>query len=386
MKILRSIHSLNPAVGGPIESVRQSSASLQSLGHEIEIVTLDPPDAPWLGAYDFKIHAVGPGLGSYGYTSKLTQFLKTTSADYDAVVVHGIWQWNSFGVWRALRGKATPYFVFPHGMLDPWFNRTYPRKRLKKNLYWRWGEFRVLRDAAAVLFTSEEEKLLAGKSFTPYRCNEVVVNYGTASPACDLDSAREKFTNRFPELRGKRVVLFLSRLHEKKGADLLIEAFAQFARDHDDIHLVIAGPASDEIYSGALRQLASERGAAVTFTGMLSGDEKWGAFAAADVFVLPSHQENFGIAVAESLACGTPVLVSDKVNIWREIVHDKAGFADSDDVAGTLRLLTKWFQLPAAQVTEMRVNARRCFDARFEIRNASESLLAVLDRYVSRPH
>src|SRR5204862_6885193 len=137
---------------------------------------------------------------------------------YDAVIVHGIWQYSSFGVWRALRGTSTPYYVFPHGMLDPWFNRAYPLKHLKNLFYCPWAEYRVLRDAAAVLFTSEEERRLARRSFSPYQCKEVVVNYGTAAPA-NLESARNAFFDALPNLRGERFFLFLGRLHEKQGCD-----------------------------------------------------------------------------------------------------------------------------------------------------------------------
>ncbi len=207
----------------------------------------------------------------------------------------------------------------------------------------------MLRDAAAVLFTSEEERRLARESFSPYRCHEQVVNYGTAAPALDLLVARESFLALFPELRNKRLLLFLGRLQEKKGCELLLEAFADILHlDPANLHLVMAGPAANESYLKQLQQLARATGAqsAITFTGMLTGELKWGAFGAADVFVLPSHQENFGIAVVEAMACGTPVLVSNKVNIWREIVGDGAGFADEDDRDGTTRLLQRWLELP----------------------------------------
>ena len=126
---------------------------------------------------------------------------------------------------------ATPYFVFPHGMLDPWFKRTYPLKHLKKLLYWPWAEYRVLRDAAAVLFTSEEERRLARESFWPYRCNEVVVNYGTAAPEIDLASAREDFFGSFPQLRGQAVPAFprsSARKERLRTADRGVRGDAQF--------------------------------------------------------------------------------------------------------------------------------------------------------------
>jgi glycosyltransferase involved in cell wall biosynthesis len=121
----------------------------------------------------------------------------------------------------------------------------------------------------------------------------------------------------------------------------------------------------------------------ITFTGMLTGNLKWGAFAAAEAFVLPSHQENFGIAVVEALACSTPVLISNKVNIWREIVNDDAGFADEDDRDGTTRLIERWIRTPAAERETMRVNARTCFERRFEINRAVDSLLQVLEERVA---
>jgi glycosyltransferase involved in cell wall biosynthesis len=353
----------------------------------VEIVTLDAPDAPWLATSPVKAHALGPARGSYGYASNFANWVRTHRDQFDALLVHGIWQYSSFGVWRGTRDSATPYFVFPHGMLDPWFRKKYPLKHLKKMLYWRWGEYRVLRDAKAVLFTSDEEKRLAQESFVPYRCEERVVSYGTAAPDVDLSAAREHFLERFPHLRGKRILLFLGRLHEKKGCEMLIAAFAAnfcSAENAEAFHLVLAGPASEN-YLGKLKRMAEDlcptgapHSAPITFPGMLSGEMKWGAFSAADAFILPSHQENFGIAVAEALACGTPVLVSNKVNIWREIVQSGAGYADEDNVAGTTRLIERWSQGSPEDRVRLSVNAQKCFQNRFEIEQATDSLLEVL--------
>jgi glycosyltransferase involved in cell wall biosynthesis len=381
VKILRSIHSLNPAIGGPLESIKQSSIALAARGHQVEIVCLDSPDAAWLRDFPVTVHALGQGA-SYGYTPRLVPWLKEREGEFDAVIVHGLWLYNGFAVWQALHETSTPYFVFPHGMLDPWFKRAYPLKHLKKILYWLAIEYRVLRDAAAVLFTSEEEQRLARGSFWPYRCNAVVVNYGTAAPDVDLARAREDFLDAFPSLHGKRLVLFLGRLHQKKGSDLLIESLSTIADPM--IRLVIAGPCADENYLARLRDLAAGTAGRVVFTGMLTGDRKWGAFAAADVFILPSHQENFGIAVAEALACGTPVLISNKVNIWREIEQEQAGFIENDDLPGITRLLARWLTTSEQDRQLMRTNAKKCFAEHFEINRATDSLLSILQKFVGR--
>jgi glycosyltransferase involved in cell wall biosynthesis len=122
----------------------------------------------------------------------------------------------------------------------------------------------------------------------------------------------------------------------------------------------------------------AENVSAVTFTGMLAGIRKWGAFSAADAFILPSHQENFGIAVVEALACGTPVLISNKVNIWREITANEAGYVENDDLAGTARLIERWVAAAPNVRAALKENARACFARNFEIDRATDSLLEVL--------
>jgi glycosyltransferase involved in cell wall biosynthesis len=383
VKILHVIASLDPRGGGPMEGVRQIARASKEWGQQTTVASLDAPGMPFLEGNPFHVVPLGPGSLKYGYSPRLTPWLKAHAHEFDAVIVNGIWQYSSFAVWRALTGSTVPYFVFPHGMLDPFFKQAYPLKHVKKWLYWPWGEYRVLRDARAVLFTCEEEQLLARQSFWLYRCNEVVAGYGTAPPPVARDTAVAAFFSAFPALQGRRLLLFLSRIHEKKGCDMLIEAFAEIAADDPQWHLVMAGPCEETLG----RQLRARAGALgiserITWTGMVSGDVKWGALYSADVFVLPSHQENFGIAVAEALACGTPVLISVKVNIWREIDDDEAGFAAPDTVEGTRQLLRGWRALDANRRDKMRAAARRCFDTRFDIRSVARGLSAKIEELI----
>ena len=386
MRILHSIRTINPAGGGPIEGIKQIWKVLKAGGRETEIVCLDAPDDPWVKECPMRIHALGPVRTKYGYSSKLTPWVAEHRTEYDAVIVNGLWQYSGLGVWRALHGTDTPYFVFTHGMLDPWFKRAYPLKHLKKWLYWPWGDYRVLRDAAAVLFTSQEEMRAASESFWLYRCNGRVVSYGVANPPENGEAAKQVVLDRFSELRGKRVFLFLSRIHEKKGCDLLLRAFAKVAASDESIRLVFAGPDQTGWVSD-LKALGEKLGISdrLLWTGMISGDLKWGMIRLAEVFILPSHQENFGIAVAEALACGTPVLISNKVNIWREIEEDGGGIVENDDLPGTVRLIEKWIALPAQQRAAMREKARRCFQSRFEVAKAADSIVQVVAQYGKTP-
>ena len=386
VKVLHVIASLDPSGGGPMEGLRQIARAAQAWGETTTVACLDAPGQKYHEGNPFETIALGPSRLGYRYTPRLVPWLSAHAAEFDAVIVHGVWQYHSFGVWRALHRMQVPYFVYPHGMLDPYFKRAYPLKHIKKMLYWRWGEYRVLRDARAVLFTCEEEKLLARESFGSYRCNEQVTGFGTAAPPYERSMAMAAFYDAFPELAGRRTLLFLSRIHEKKGCDLLVQAFAALADAHAGWHLVIAGPAASA-YGEKLRALAQGLGvqSRITWTGMLSGPTKWGALFSADAFVLPSHQENFGIAVAESLACATPVLISNRVNIWREIQNDGAGMVAADTLAATTEMLRAWFALEDADRAAMGKNAQTCFAARFDISAVARRLSDTVACLVAAP-
>jgi glycosyltransferase involved in cell wall biosynthesis len=386
VKILQVIPTLNPSVGGVAPAMLALSRGMVQRGHRVDIVVLDDPKAEWLSSIELPVHAVGRGLTKYGYSAALDRWLKANGDDYDRVIVNGVWQYPGFAVWRQFHTGPKPYYVFPHGMLDPWFKRTYPLKHLKKWLYWPWAEYRILRDAAAVIFTSDQERLEARESFWLYRANEKVSPLGIEPPAAASDQIAEKFLARFPQIRGTLPILFLGRLHVKKGCDLAIEAFAAAAAEHDKISLVMAGP--DQVgWQARLSDRAKELGLErrIVFTGMLEGELKQGALRSADAFLLPSHQENFGMAVIEALAVGLPVLISDRINTAKEIETDHAGYVAADDLAGTRSLIERWCQTSEADKNAMRQNARDCFRKRFQIDRAVESLLKLLSENSVNP-
>lgn len=157
LRILHVIYSLSLKHGGPPEGLRQLAEGYRQVGIHLEVASLDDPDEAFIKELPFKVYAFGPVKSVYGYSAGLLPWLRENVARYDAVVINGIWQYNSFAAWRAVRNKV-PYAVFIHGALDPWFQETYPLKHLKKVLYWRPFQYPVLRDALAVLFTTQTEK------------------------------------------------------------------------------------------------------------------------------------------------------------------------------------------------------------------------------------
>ena len=191
----------------------------------------------------------------------------------------------------------------------------------------------------------------------------------------------EEFLARWPDLRGKRLAVSLGRIHPKKGTDLLIQAFAGTLARDPSWHLAIAGP--DQVgWQKELEAIAASVGVAdrITWTGMLKGTLKWGAFAASEVFVLPSHQENFGIAVAEAMACSLPVVVSKKVNIWREIEASRAGLVCEDTLEGTEIALQRWSELAPEEIAALRGRTRKCFDEQFNFTTTSKKVLETIER------
>lgn len=380
LKVLHVLPSLNLEKGGVAQGVINLSLCYAALGVTATVLTMDDPDVFLPNTEHLNVVALGKGsFGSFSYHPIMLSWLKKHIHEFDVAIVDGLWQYHGYAVYKALKNSDVPYYVYTHGMLDPWFKDTYPLKHVKKYLYWFVGQYPVLKHAKAVLFTCEDEKVLARESFRPYKVREKVVGYGADITEIAQTARPDDFYALYSELQEKRIFLFLSRIHEKKGCDLLIEAFAKVAKKSPDLHLVMAGPDQTD-WQSDLEKLAlhldiSNR---ITWTGMLKNEQKWGAIKAAEVFVLPSHQENFGIAVAEALAMGTPVLISNKVNIWREIQEMNAGLVADDTLDGTEQLLTKWLELDSDAREQMHDNAVQCFKEKFDIRQASINLINLI--------
>ncbi|MGA2051803.1 MAG: glycosyltransferase [Opitutales bacterium] len=388
MRILKTTHSLAPAGGGVATAIDTLSRAQIALGHTIEVACLDDPSAPWLAQRAYPVHAFpSTRFHKYGWCPAFARWLRENLRRFDVVAIEGLWQYPGPATRSAAHAAHIPYVVYPHGMLDPWFRRAYPSKHLKKMLYWLLVEHRVLRDARAVIFTAEEEHRLAEGSFHPWSARSVVAPLGVAAPSGNPAERARLWYERFPALAHRRALLFLGRLDRKKGVDLLLEAYASIHPSAARVAgtapaLVLAGPESSPSFAANIRIFAKllhlREGVDVIWTGLLDGDAKWAALESADALVLPSHQENFGYAVAEALAVGTPVLISERVNIWREIVAARAGLAAPDDAAGTRRLLAAHANWTPVDRRQFSAAARACFAEHFQLEAAARRQLAVL--------
>jgi glycosyltransferase involved in cell wall biosynthesis len=369
--ILHLVRTMNPESGGPVSYLKQLCAAHAAMGGRVAILTLDRHEPAWSAGLPIAVIECGPSRGTYGYNPGLKERLAAVAGPFQAMVVHGLWQFQGITAMRTSAKSGVPYFVFPHGMLDPWFKKAYAIKHLKKQVYWLLNERRVLQSAKGVLFTSRNELRLAEHTFLPkarYRAR--ILPLGVENSAADKSRLREAFFQQFPQMRERRFLLFLGRLHPKKGCDLLIEAMS---RMRPPLDLVIAGPDTDGVYKTKLMRAAE--GLPILFTGMIDGQVKSGALAAAEALILPSHQENFGLVVAESLSFGTPVLLSHQVNIGEEVAAFGAGFVEPDTLTGTERLIDRWLREGSPA---MRVTALSCFQNRFDITRSARELMRII--------
>ncbi len=316
MRVLHVIATLDAASGGPAKACVEMAAAVARLGHKVDIFTTDwrspTPDGE-AARYPYAAGSLRSfRCGFPGYwkpSAALARALLSETRHYDLLHVHSLYLFHDLVAPLAARRANRPYIVRPHGLLDPYIRG---RHRLRKALVEFAYQDRVLAQADAIHYTSADERRIS----EPYAQGApgIVVPLGVDAPTPVDNVARQP-----------RRLLFLSRLHPKKGLDLLIPAFAAVRQRFADARLVVAGP-DDGARPLAVELVARHGlGDCVEFPGMLTGPDKDRAFAEAGLFVLPSYSENFGIAVAEAMAAGLPVVVSDQVNIHDAIADAGAG-------------------------------------------------------------
>ena len=328
MKVLHVIPYMHPRAGGPPAVVANLVKHMDSPECESRIVFTPLLADGDTGSLVQQVNRMAPaemlsqgGFGLFG--DKRAHALVSDMVRWsDIVHVHTLWNpLNRLATDACLRHRR-PYVLMPHGMLDPY---SLGVRRWRKRTYLAAIEGRHLRQARRMIYTASEEQRLAMSQVASLPAG-TVVGLGAEVPAVEPAIAAAEFVKAFPTARGRWQLLFLGRLHEKKGLDRILAALPDIRRAHPDIVLTVVGSGTSEFEQAFKSEIARlSLGDCVLMTGFLDGTLKWGAYASAALFLLPSRQENFALSVAEAMHAGLPVVISDRVNTWPYVKEAGAG-------------------------------------------------------------
>ena len=378
IKILRIIHSLNPIWGGPPNAILDHSISLINLGMKVDILTNDNHKYNFIRTKKIKVFLMGKSLwGSYGYNTKLFFWLLKNRYKYDYFIIHGLWSFYSL-VARILVPKK--YFIFTHGQLDPYFSLNI-YKKIKKIIYWKLIEKKNLLYSKSLLLTTKDEKKLLNNTYVDTTgIKKNVIKYGILKKKINKKKVIKIFNKNFPSLKNKVFLLYLGRFHDKKGCDILIESLKKLSKQNIKFNVLLAGPHNE--YKDKLKYLSKKYklDKNLFWSDSIFGDLKWGAILASKGMVLPSHGENFGVSLVESLSFNKPVITTNKVNIHKDILKYKAGFISRDNVSNFSKALQKFNSLTKKQTLKMSKNSYRCFNENFNLSKKDKSFYNLLNK------
>jgi glycosyltransferase involved in cell wall biosynthesis len=327
---------MHPSAGGPPVAVERLCLLAPSVGWDASIITTSlycDDDGSELEnslgrRIDVKVLPVSkPRIlrQAYGANDVVDKAVRVA----DIVHLHTLWHPLNTLARKACVRHGRRYVVMPHGMLDPY---SLGQKRWRKRIYLAASERRNLQGACRLIFTTFHEQQAARKSLQWLGPSEIVPLGADAPPDIPGQAASDAFFKLCPQVIDRRCVLFLGRVHPKKGVERLLTILPNVIRSHPSILLIIAGE-GERSYVRSLEDLVHSKnlGSHVLFTGMVRGSAKWSVLASAEVFVLPSRQENFAISVAEAMHSGLPVVITKEVNSWPFVEKAQAGFVIEGD-------------------------------------------------------
>ena len=315
MKVLHVIQSMDPAGGGPPMVAARLAAAQATLRCQVQVISYRFPgsDARIAAALSTIPEFSGVKLEYFAPLTKPELFLtggarrrfEPIVQRFDLIHLHGVWDPLVYAVGALAARLRKPFVLTPHGMLDPW---SLAQKRWKKRLALTLGYRHMLNNAAFLHFLNADECALA-KHLGLTSPGRIIPN-GIFLQELDPLPDKGAFRAAHPEFAGAKLVLFLSRLHYKKGLDFLADAFAVVARNFTDAHLIVAGP--DDGARAAFESQIARLGIArrVHLVGPLYANQKLAALRDCDCFCLPSRQEGFSLAITEAMACEAPVVIS----------------------------------------------------------------------------
>lgn len=347
--ICQVIDSINVGKGGTSVSVTRLTDSLHALGADAKLVAIDypefgPPSTLSRASVEL-LPASWASRNLNGYHPQLKATLTNACTTQPTVLhSHGIWKYSNHCAARVAAKSGAQLVISPRGMLQPW---SLEQRALRKTIIWNVADRQHLVSARLLHATSEIERQ-AIRSIGLSNPVAVIPN-GIELPRSELAPHRKAFFDSHPQLSEKHILLFLSRIHVKKGIELLLEVWPSIHGHYRNWELVLAGP-SDEVSSDVLTALRVMPG--TTYLGPVYGEKRCDAFAAATAFVLPSFSENFGLVIGEALAHGLPVITTD-MTPWSELTPRNCGFyipATADALESALQQL---FETPPEVLKQM---------------------------------
>lgn len=318
MHLVHYINSLNRQMGGTVTAVLDVTVSLRELGHDITVLTheIGVEETGILQANGIRLVRSGtPRLNGLFRPSDVLA-LRHILGEVDVLHLHGIWSPGAAQLGREAESFHLPFVITTHGMLSDW---AMTQKPLKKRLYWAFVLRHVLHQASCVHVTASQERYEAAQWIGN---NRVECLAWVFRPAAYTEASQGVLKTLLPSVPVERpLLLFLSRLHPKKGLHNLIEALAQLKTRRIGVHLVVAGEWESARYESSVRAAIRNAGleSYVTFVGFVSGANKMSLLRHADLLVLPTSQENFGFVSYEALSVGTPAAITTGIDTWREL-------------------------------------------------------------------
>ena len=382
MKVLQVVPSLAPEWGGPVKVVNELAGALEVIGVSSEIISAQGRRVgnPETVTNDIPIHLFETGPIARLWTAHTPGLKKTLARkipDFDLVHIQELWHYPGYIASKIARSRNVPYIVTIHGELNEW---NLQQKRLKKQIYMTAVQRGILQKSAALhaITQAESNRIRQLEIETPV----AMIPNGTHTEEFENLPDRSQFVSRYPELENRLIVLFLGRIQQKKGLDILAQAFGNLVRTRHDVRLVVAGPDEDNTLT-EVKTILKSHGALekAVFPGMLTGEQKLEALSAADIFALTSYSEGFSVALLEALSAGLPLVITDECN-FPEVGDSRAGFVvrpnDSETASALMSLLDS-----ADLRREMSENARRLVRSNYTWERIAEKMFTLYENVIA---
>ncbi len=381
MKVLHVIPSYEPAwsFGGTVTATSNLCRALARQGVDVTVYTTDtdgkgshlnvPLNEPVdLGGVKVWYFRCDLGVKKAFYSKGLATKLKTTIKGFDLIHASAIWQWMQIDVYKACKNFLKPYIISPHGSFSPW---PWSQNSLRKKFYWQFFGKKTITNSFAIHFTTEDER---NKSFSNVAILSKIPSFIVPNGLdIDIIKKRKNIREMFHIPSNKFILLYIGRIHKIKGIHFVLEALKKL-NDERFVFMVV-GNKEDIIYMNYLTELSKDLiKDTIIWCDQVNPEEVWDYYYTANLFVLPSYHENFGMVVVEAMACGLPVLISKNVAIWQEVQADSAGFVVNQDAVEIANILKKLSEDPNV-LNHMSENARKSVENRYDINKVASLMI-----------